>query len=180
MHSLENKIEELKADNCDYNDRCSKLQMENSGLIEKLQEIEELNHEYERSFKLTIESEKVRYSDYIAKLNSKHSEEKDTLLTQLVVKKVILAILLIFPEFRLNKNEIELVKLKEDISKYIRQINELNILRKKEKKKLDFSHLNLKKRVPLNPLSRSAKFQILSILSETQIIKILANTQNKD
>ena len=133
MHSLENKIEELKADNCDYNDRCSKLQMENSGLIEKLQEIEELNHEYERSFKLTIESEKVRYSDYIAKLNSKHSEEKDTLLTQLVVKKVILAILLIFPEFRLNKNEIELVKLKEDISKYIRQINELNRVRKKEK-----------------------------------------------
>ena len=29
VHSLENKIEELKADNCDYNDRCSKLQMEN-------------------------------------------------------------------------------------------------------------------------------------------------------
>ena len=84
IRSLENKIDELKADKLDYIDRCSKLQVENSSLNEKLHEIEELNHEYERSFKLTIESEKQRYSDYITKLNSKHSDEKDTLLAQLV------------------------------------------------------------------------------------------------
>lgn len=108
VRSLENKIDELKADKLDYIDRYSKLQVENSSLNEKLHEIEELNHEYERSFKSTIESEKQRYSDYIAKLNSKHSDEKDALLAQL------------------NKNESEIVNYKADISRYTRQINELN------------------------------------------------------
>ncbi len=98
--------------------------MENSSLNEKLHEIEELNHEYERSFKLTIESEKQRYSDYISKLNSKHSDEKDTLLAQLVSFSFYISSNLYF--FRLNKNENEIVNYKADISRYTRQINELN------------------------------------------------------
>jgi hypothetical protein len=55
-----------------------------------------------------MESEKARYTDYIMKLNAKNLEEKDVLLTQL------------------NKSEYEINNYKNEITRQVRQINELN------------------------------------------------------
>ena len=48
----------------------------------RLHEIEELSHELERNSKQTLDDERIRFNDYIAKLNSKNLEERDTLLAQ--------------------------------------------------------------------------------------------------
>ena len=55
-----------------------------------------------------MESEKARYTDYIMKLNAKNLEEKDVLLTLL------------------NKSEYEINNYKIEITRQVRQINELN------------------------------------------------------